>query len=171
MEKVFIIINGPSCAGKSSVVTEIGKIHPELFHLCYDRLKWSYFDYNYATHSERVYELLALLETYAIGNGLSMIKDGGLYRDKIGHLMQIAKDAGYRIVEVNITAPPDVLIERFRKRVEEVTALNKKISNTSEGRFWEIHEQTEAHTDKTLPTYDTSKMTSEEIAKEIISLI
>lgn len=170
MNKTLVILNGPSCVGKSSVVTELGKLQPNLFHLAFDRVKWSFLDYTSGSHTEEIYKLLMLIEEEAIRNEWPLIHEGGLYPKYLQSIIDVAEKAGYRSLCINLTAPKEVLLTRFKQRVEEVTLLNKKIGNTKEDRFWEIYDITEQGKDQSAPTYDTSVMTSEDIAKEIVKL-
>ena len=174
MEKTLIIINGPTCVGKSAVITELGKLRNGFFHLSYDRVKWCFLDYKSGSHASEVYKMLTALMRECVEAGVSVIKDGGLYKEKIIPLAEMATKAGYKIVEVNLEAPKEELLKRFRARVEMNTNplyFGQKSANISEDRFWELNEMYESSKNKELKTYDTSLMSSEEIAKDILSLV
>ncbi len=172
MEKTLIVINGPTCVGKSAVITELGKLRKGFFHLSYDRVKWCFLDYKSGSHADEIYRMLEALMKECVATGTSVIKDGGLYKEKIVPLVELAKDADYKIVEVNLEAPKDVLIKRFEDRVERANKNGREgFANLSEERFWELNEMYEFSKNGELKTYDTSLMSSEEIAKDILSLV
>lgn len=170
MKKVFILINGASCVGKSSIIEELGKLESGLFHLSYDRIKWCFLDYKHETHRDEVYNILTLLIGECVKKEISIVKDGGLYKEKLLPMVEFVKENGYKIVEINLEAPMDVLMARFKARTEYSKTSKAKISNLSEERFLELVEMYKAVKDQSLITYDTSVMTSEDIAKEIIKL-
>lgn len=171
MEKTLILINGPTCVGKSAVITELGKLRTGFFHLSYDRVKWCFLDYKSGSHADEIYKMLTALMRECVEAGVSVIKDGGLYKEKIFPIVELAKEAGYKIVEVNLEAPKEILIKRFEDRIERSNKNGKEgFANLSEERFWELNEMYESSKNTELKTYDTSLMSSEEIAKDILTL-
>lgn len=170
MKKVFIIINGASCVGKSSVIEELGKLETGMFHLSYDRIKWCFLDYKSGSHGDEIYNMLTALTKECIKKEISIVKDGGLYKEKLLPIINLVKENGYKIVEINLEAPMDILMTRFKERVEYAKNSKAKVSNLSEERFLELLEMYKAVKDPSFITYDTSVMISEDIAKEIIKL-
>lgn len=171
MEKVCIIVNGPTCAGKSTLIVELGKLRPNLFHVSYDRIKRCFLGYAPGTHREDIYAMLKVLVQEAMNRGFSMVKDGGLYKEKVREMTDLLETNGYRLIEVNIEAPDDILLLRFRDRVNGALSGGEQPMNLSEERFWELNKMYKEVKDPSLKTYDTSKMTSEAIAKEILTLL
>ena len=173
MEKVFILLNGPTCVGKSTLIAELGKLREGFFHLSYDRVKWCFLDYKSGTYRDEIDQMLVALTKECIRAGMSAIKDGGIYKERPANIeiISLFKNAGYKIIEVNLEAPQHVLRARFYNRVEQAKLGHHKFANLSEDRFWELNQMYENSKDPSLKTYDTSVMTSEEIAKDILSLI
>lgn len=168
MEKIFIIINGPTCAGKSTLIAELGKLRPDLFHVSYDRIKRCFLGYAPGTYREDIYAMLKALVQEAVSRGFSMVKDGGLYKEKEQEIIDVLKINGYTLIEVNIEAPDEILVRRFRNRVQGTLSGGEQPINLSEERFWELNRMYKEAKNPSLKTYDTSVMTSEEIAKDII---
>ena len=100
MEKVLIVINGPTCGGKSSVTAELGKLRRGFFHLSYDRIKWCFLDYKSGSHADDIYKMLIALTEECVAAGVSIIKDGALYKEKIAGITSVAQRSGYKIIKV-----------------------------------------------------------------------
>jgi hypothetical protein len=82
----------------------------------------------------------------------------------------IADKHGYVMVSVKLTAPTEVLLERFRERVTRAAAAGSNISVTDEALYrknleWEpyVPEDTE--------TFDSSIMSADEIADRVVKTI
>lgn len=166
-EKVFIIMNGPSCAGKSTITKLLLSKHKTFFKLSYDNVKRFYSDYKVETHFEKVYEILSAMARAAVSQGYNVFVDGGIKRKNREGLIQIFKDAGYKVYEFNIEASQETLLERFDRRVKESAEKNIPITNTSVDRLLKLEKM--YHEDKNIHaiTYETDMVDAEDIVKSI----
>ncbi len=169
-KQFFLIINGPSCAGKSSVSDILTETYGNIYKGKSDAIKWLISDYTPDTHRGIVH--LMTLETIrvALTQGLSAIKEGALWETE--KYTEIAKSLDIPLFIANIEAPWEVLLSRFEARVEtKRQGADKKIANTSPTRFKELYDMYHAAKMTTDMAYDSSKQTSQEIAEQISSYI
>lgn len=75
-KQFFIIVNGPSCGGKSSLIKILKSQLENIFSASRDVVKWLVADYTYQSHKEIVDEMMFEMIAVALKNGLSVIKDG-----------------------------------------------------------------------------------------------
>jgi uridine kinase len=54
----IIIINGPSCAGKSTVISQIFETKKDIFWLKYDSIKRFFVDYDPLVDRQKVIDLV-----------------------------------------------------------------------------------------------------------------
>ena len=162
------------CAGKSTISKMLAEEFPGVFHISYDKLKWFIVDYSLEKYSGKgiVSRLLsALVKQVAIEN-LSIIVEGdlNLMRNHENY-KKIALDNNMKFIEVNIEAPLEVVSKRFEERVRNSIEQNKKISVTTEDGMKRRYDAYHEKKRENLPTFDSSKMTAEEIASAIRDLI
>ena len=83
---------------------------------------------------------------------------------------KIAVKAGYKFIPIFLTAPDDVLIDRFRKRVAYAAATGMKITVTDENIFksWLKLDYYQSASSK---AFDTSKMEMSEIRDQVLKML
>lgn len=168
----FVLLNGASCSGKSSVITEVLKRKNRLFHLSYDATKWMFSDYAPATHVEDVQTVLVSIADTVCGLGYDIITDSVISRDWRGSLARLAVRHGYEVVEINLEADYETLSRRFDRRVEEASKdPGKKISNLSKERFRQIFETYEREKNPSATAFRTDKKSAESVAAEVAVLL
>ncbi|MDD3711578.1 MAG: zeta toxin family protein [Patescibacteria group bacterium] len=168
----FLLINGASCSGKSSVIKEIMKTQDELFHLPYDSLKWLFSKYNSKTHYQKVQEFVFSVAIFAMKKKYNIISDSSLYKKDRNKLIDLAKKHDYKIIEVNLKADFSVLEKRFEERVTGALAdPSKRITNTSKERFKELVETFEKEKNQDAIKIRTDDKKIEEVVQEILKLI
>lgn len=168
----FIMINSPSCVGKSTAVNNILAESAHFYKLSYDAQKWLFSKYNPSTHSEDVCKILGVLAGAVSEMGYDIICDGARYKNSREILFDIVKKNGYEIIEINLEADYEVLLKRFEERV--ITAVAnpiKPISNTSVDRFKELFDTYQAERNPNVLTLRTDELSAEEITKSIFKLI
>jgi predicted kinase len=167
------IINGSSCAGKSTVVKAILKEKEHLFHLSYDSLKWSFSRYSPEKHSDNVHVLFFAVAETMIEMGYDVICDSTIFKKWRERLIEFATARRYEIVEVNLEAEYKTLLERFNARVARAKANPEmRITNTSEERFRTLYDtyQTEKNT-AALTFWTDREQPIEEIEESILKLL
>ncbi|MBP6925607.1 MAG: AAA family ATPase [Candidatus Pacebacteria bacterium] len=172
MKKSIIVLNGPICAGKSTVTKLLMK-NDNFFRGSYDAVKWLISNYSTDTksHREIAKEIIFSAISIAAESGLSIVIDGGFadYRDKY---KELAQKFNFHYVSINIEAPVEVLEKRFLERVDSASKVDSKnISVTTLEKFHSRY-QWYLNTNKDLDgiTFDSGKMSPEEIITEINAL-
>lgn len=77
MQKFILIIQGPLCAGKSTVVKSLLAEHENLFYASFDRIKWLISHYDAKKHNIIKANLAFALSKEALANNLSVIVECG----------------------------------------------------------------------------------------------
>jgi len=168
----FVMINGPCCVGKSTVINTIVSEHGHLYKLSYDAQKWLFSKYNPNTHSEDVCKVLGVLAGTVSEMGYDIICDGARFKDSRETLFDIVKKNGYEIIEINLEADFEVLLQRFKERVTNAAVdTSNPISNTSVERFKELFDIYQVEKNPTVVTLRTDKLSPKEITKNIFELI
>ena len=162
--KKLIIINGPSCAGKSTIIDEFFLSQKHFFWLKYDAIKRFFVDYEPTRDKEKVQELVTVIGTDRINRGENILLESSLE-----NIVELAEESGYEIFEFNIEAPYPVLLQRFRERVSNIK-VGVRI-NTSEERHREIYDSYVSNKRGGGVTFDTSILSKEEIVDKMIELV
>lgn len=168
-KQFFLVVNGPSCGGKSTVTNLLVEEYGNIFQAKSDAIKWLISDYNASLHREVVHEMTLATVRTALQSGLSVIKEGALYNSEIYE--KIAREFDADFYAVNVEAPWEVILERFEKRLEAKKAGVKKIANTDPLRLRELYEMyLDSKTISPL-TFDSSKQSPEEIRDAIVEYL
>ena len=167
-KQFFLIINGPSCGGKSSVSDSLRAQYGNIFNAKYDSLKWLIPYYDSTLHREIVIDMVAETIKVAFKNKFSVISEGGLFG--VEKYIGIAKASNIDIFIANIEALWDVLMSRFEVRIE-AKKQGAKISNTDPKRFKELYDMYNNTKMETELVFDSSKQSPEEIARLISDYI
>ncbi len=161
------------CAGKSTVTKLIMK-SDNVFRGSYDAVKWLISNYSADSenHREIANELIFSAITTAAASNLSIVVDGGL-ADYRSRYKELAEKYNLKYFSINIEAPLEILEQRFLERVNSaLQADSKKISVTTLEGFHSRY-QWYLNTNKDFEgiTFDSNKMTAEEIVTEIMKLM
>ncbi len=164
----FLILNGPSCGGKSTVSNVLFEECAGIFKAKSDYIKWLISDYEAAAHRAIVQDMTLGLIEIALKNGLSVLKEGALFEPE--QLVQIAKKFHIPLFIANISAPREVLDQRFLERIES-KKQGAKIANIDPKRFSELYEMYFANKMDSPLEFDSSQETPEAIAAAISKYI
>ncbi|MBN1175563.1 hypothetical protein JXA48_02885 [Candidatus Woesearchaeota archaeon] len=99
-KQFFLIVNGPSCGGKSSLIKILKSQLENIFSASRDKVKWLISDYAYKDHKEIVDEMMFEMISVALKRGLSVIKDGLL--EPADNYVELAKSFDVPIYFVNV---------------------------------------------------------------------
>ena len=161
-EKQFILIlDGPSCGGKTSAATILLDSFGGIFDAQSDRIKWLISDYSSSIHKDIVHEMTMETVKVALKNGLSILKQGAMFG--LEDVEKIAKEFDVPVFVANISAPKEVLDERFCERIE-ARKQGARISNVDPVRFSEMCELYHETKMDTPLEFDSSTQSPEEIA-------
>ena len=169
----FIILNGSSCSGKSTIVKNILEKSDRLFYLSFDRIKWLFSKYSSVDHGDDVGEVLLSVANKICEMKYGVICDSGLHKSWRDKLINIVTLHNYKIIEINLEADYEVLAQRFDERVAKALATpekDRRISNISVERFKELYDIFQKEKNPSAITFRTDTQSDEEIAENIIKL-
>jgi tRNA uridine 5-carbamoylmethylation protein Kti12 len=160
-KQFLLIINGPSCGGKTAVAKTLLDQYASIFNAQSDQIKWLVSDYDPNVHRGIIHEMILELIKVALKNKLSVLKQGASYKPEI--LIQIAKDFNVPLFIANITAPKEILEKRFLERIE-AKKNGARVSNVDPKRFAELNDLYQASKMDSELEFDSSLQSPEEIA-------
>lgn len=170
MEAKKIIINlvGMSCTGKSALKHKLMELIPGAYNVSFDKLKWFLSGYDRVQDADLVRQLVAGYVGVVASYGLTIVLEGAIKtEDHFKRVSEVATQHGYTILTVELQAPQDVLLERFRNRVKEAEEKGNKISVTTEEVFLQNMAEPRYVPENKL-VFDSSIRSPEEIAHAII---
>lgn len=165
-KQFLLIINGPSCGGKSSVSNVLFEKYDGIFNAKGDTIKWLISGYTPLTHRSAVHDMIVDIIKIAIPHKFSILKEGASYEPE--KYIEIAKANNLLLFIVNIEAPWEVLTKRFEERIEAKKQGVKKIANVDPVRFKELYEEYNKTKMDTPLVFDSSKQSPEDIAEQIV---
>ncbi|MEK7132708.1 MAG: AAA family ATPase [Patescibacteria group bacterium] len=171
LRKFVIHLSGKSCSGKSSVAKILSDRLPSIYTIAYDKLKRQLAGYHRDKHAHLIKNLtLGFFEVVCKENISVLLLSG--FKNKTEYLQyrEITEKYGYTFVFIELTAPMDILLHRFRERVENAKREGGKLSVTDEGLFLE-NASKDWFVPKGAVSFDTSKTAPEIIADQIIGLL
>lgn len=167
-KQFFLVVNGPSCGGKTTTIKLLVEKYGNIFQAKSDHIKWLISDYNAEKHRGIIHDMINQMIETALENGLSVIKEGALFEPE--KYKEIGDKFNVDFFFINVEASWDILLERFRDRVNNQTE-GKKISNTSEKRLQELYEMYIDSKKHSSVTFDSSKSNPEEIVEKIVDYL
>lgn len=167
----MIHISGHSCTGKSTIFRMLQEQYPGCYFVSYDKQKWLLAGYQRDRDTLTVRQIVYGLFETVCKLGLPILQDFGFLESRdvpeYEQYKKILDQYGYRVVSVMLTAPQEVLVERFRQRVENAKKMGTRISVDNEALFIaNLEKKIWIAAEDTL-TFDTSVMSAEEICKAI----
>jgi predicted kinase len=167
----FILINGSSCSGKSTIVRNILTQGEHLFHLSYDSLKWSFSQYSPNKQFTDVQSVMLSVAETVFTLKYDVICDSGLFKEWREKLINLAEKHGYEILEINLEADPETLSKRFNERMQEAQIHpERKISNLSKERFMELCEIYQKEKNPSAIVLRTDQQTIEKTVEDILKI-
>ncbi|MDA3836486.1 MAG: hypothetical protein PF542_02585 [Nanoarchaeota archaeon] len=168
--KFILILNGPSCAGKTTVRREFTSKYGRIFAPKGDVIKWMISDYEGSKDRAKVVNMVGGLIEGAIKEGFSVVHDWSITDIQRVELKSLAVKYKLAFIEVNIEADFETISDRFDVRIEEARN-GAKISMTDPFVMRGFYDEYMKSKDNSLPTFDSRKDSAEQIVKKIISLI
>lgn len=172
MNNSIIVLNGPMCAGKSTV-TKLLMQNDNVFRGSYDAVKWLISNYSAdnENHKKIAKEIIFNAVATAVELGVSIVIDGG-FADFRNRYKELAKKFNFKYLSLNIEAPIEILEKRFLERVDSALQANSKTISVTTLEGFHSRYQWYLNTNKDFVgiTFDSSKMSAEEIVAEIMKL-
>jgi predicted kinase len=168
----LILVNGSSCAGKSTLVKAVLKERERLYYLSYDALKWGFAKYSPKAHWDDVKVLMFAIAESVFSLKYNIICDSVIERHHREQLIELARKHGYEVIEINVEASYDVLLKRFDERVARAKAdPTIRISNLSHERLKELYDMYESDKNPMATTIRTDKQSLEENIATFLTLV
>jgi len=170
--KFIIHFVGYSCTGKSTLEKNLKEKLPGYYTVAYDKLKWQLAGYNRDKDAKLIKEITEGLfgVVCKIGNSILLLAMISTEDEYISY-KKVAEEFGYKFISIQLTAPTEVLLARFRERVETAKRMNSTtITVTDESIFLDSLSKP-FFVPKEITSFDTSIMKTEDIANKVIDLI
>ncbi len=168
----FVLINGPSCSGKSTIIRNILLNTDNFFYLSYDTVKWSFSKYASGKYTEHIMSLLVTILQNISDKKFNIICDSGLHKQYRDVLINKAKENNYETIMINLEADYEILKQRFQKRMEDLKENpQKRIANTSEERHRELFEMYQNEKEPTAITFRTDSSNPEDVQNVVNNIL
>ena len=174
MKKYILVVCGPLCSGKTTVVDLLLKTEARLFRVSRDKIKRFISDYgpnNY--YKPLLDEIQISLIRQAFTNNLNVVVEGSpnIYDDMKQSLVKLSKEFNTKLIEINLEAPLEILTDRFRERIKEAEKKGIKLFCTTEERMLDLYNKYISEKDVSTHLILTDVKTLDEVYNEIKSKI
>ena len=170
-QKKFIIsFVGSPCAGKSTAAKLLSDKLSDIYFVSYDKQKWFLSGFDRHKHYGLVKEITFGLFEMLCQKGVPIQLEYFRTEEEYQKCVEVSKKYGYTLICIELTAPRDVLIERFRERVSEAKRTGEKLSFTSEDIFIE-NIDSGYYCPENIISFDTTKVSAEEIVEKTLELV
>lgn len=169
--KKVICLQGRSCTGKSTVGDLIKEKYLGIYTVDYDKIKRQLSGYNHTTDAISMIELSRDFFEIVCRAGRPILLIVPPFHDEAQYLeyKRIADTFGYEFFNFGFTASKDILLQRYRDRLERV-AKQGKISIKTEAEYLKTLE-----TDFFIPEnsikFDTTNDGAEAIVEQILGIV
>lgn len=173
MKKKIITINisGKSNTGKSTLIEELSNRMAEVYIVSYDRVKRQLVGYHRDSHKELIKDItLDFFEVICKKNLPILISGFISTKEMYQTYVDIAEKYGYHFLSINLETPLELALERFRERIMEVKTKDIKISVMDEDLFLK-NQLINYFIPSDAKIFDTSKMTANEIADQVMQQV
>lgn len=169
MQPYIINLFGYSCTGKSTVVDVLRSEIKGLYTVDVDIIKLQLSGYYWKNDRDKALGLTTGMLNVAVDQKLPVLFLMAPFAsaDEFNRRMHHAIESGYRIIHVEMTAPEEVLIERYRARLADWNSHHTP--KTLEEYIEVLH--TPYYRPEDTIQYDSSLQTPEEIAGAIQQLL
>ena len=144
----------------------------KFYQLSYDSQKWLFSKYDRNIHFQDVRKIIRSLAETVCEMQYNIVCDSALYKDVREKLLEIPRKYGYEIIEINLEADYETLLNRFNERLAEVsTNKTLKVANISEVRFKEIYDIYESEKNPLAISIRTDGRNIEETGDNVLKLL
>ena len=162
----LVILSGAVCAGKTTVVRELMKKTERYFHLSYDSLKWQFSQYSSGKYYDDILALRLAMLRALCEMKYNVITESTLASTRRAPI-DIVREHGYEVLEINLEADYDVLLRRCEER-NAVVELDKVVSRE---RFDEVFRLYEVEKNPRAVTVRTDRHSVDEVVSAILKLL
>jgi predicted kinase len=169
--KTVIHFFGHSCTGKSTLEKILKDKLPGWYVVSYDKQKWQLAGYDRLKDISVVKEITKGLFEAVCKLGHSIISMAVISNEEeYLSYRRIAEEHGYKFISIELTAPKEIVLARFRERVENAKRLGTTLSVIDEKVFLENQAQPFFVPENT-PSFDTSVLESDDVANKVLALL
>lgn len=169
-KKFIISFVGSPCAGKSTAAKLLAEKLPDIYFVSYDKQKWLLSGFDRHKHYGLVKKITFGLFEMVCQSGTPIQLEYFRTEEEYQNCVEMSKKYGYTMVCVELTAPREVLIQRFRDRVEDAERTGAKLTFKSEELFIE-NIDAGYYCPANIVSFDTTKTSTEEIVAETLALV
>lgn len=169
-QKFYINLFGPLCSGKTTVAKLLHKQLPRTVMISNDKLKWFISDYRSEEDRPIISLMVFDIVKRAFEAGFSVIRDANLHKETPAQLEmydKLFKENDVKLLEFALEASVPTLLDRLRKRVDRAERENVQIVVKTEKLFMKHYDEY-MKSKRQVKTFDTEKLTSNEIAENIL---
>ncbi len=165
MNRFVIVIDGPMGAGKTTVAAMLHKKLKRTAHIGLDRIKWFISDFKRVPKDNEIVRsvVTAMAEEY-LKQGISVIIEQGMRKERIDALKKIAGKHHARFLAYQLTGPKAVLIGRVHQRPH--LSNRPKVTDARIERNWRAYWK--SHKESVATLIDTEKITARKVANRIL---
>lgn len=165
----ILIINGVSCAGKTTIAEYFLSRYKNVFSPRGDKIKWMISDYKSEKYKSSVVKMVSVLIEQGIKEGFSIVHDWGISSKQRVRYKKLAKKYNMTYLEIGLECDFETISKRFNDRIE-AAEKGAKISLLDPVIMKNRYEEHSARTTR-VPLFDSGKLSTEQISKKIISLL
>lgn len=167
MPKLFVLhLSGPPCSGKTTLENALSEKFPGAYIVSFDRMKWQLAGYDRNKDGPLVDDLVMGLFEVVCRKQIPILLDFSFESEaEYAACRQGAERQGYKFLSVELTAPTEVLLQRFHERIENAKRTGVKITITSDPEFLETAAK-KFYLPPDTPVFDTSKTGIDEIVQK-----
>jgi predicted kinase len=167
----IVFLNGSSCSGKSTVIKNIMEEKEGYFQLSYDNIKWKFSKYASGKYREDIHEIMRAILDEVCKQKHNIICEV-YFAEAKSKFIQIAQGYGYEIVEINLEAEWEVLLDRFKARLAEAEKdPNIRMANRTQERFKKLFDIYQKGKNPNAIVFRTDTASPEEVSKRIVELL
>ncbi|MDE2000970.1 MAG: AAA family ATPase [Patescibacteria group bacterium] len=169
--RIIINISGKSTSGKTTLMRELASRNIGWYSLFRDRVKKQFSGYSRERDREVIEKVVFGFYCVLCEKGLPILLDASIdTRDAYSEYLKVAEKNHYKFLSINLDIPQGVALKRFRERVRRAKDQGDKISVTDEDTFLRNQNKEHFYPSDAL-SFDTSRLTVEEIASDIMDKI
>jgi predicted kinase len=169
---LFVLhLSGPPCSGKTTLENALAVKLPGAYTVSFDRMKWQLAGYDRTKDGPLVDELVMGLFAVVCEKRISVLLDFSFANEEeYLACRKVAEENGHSFASVELTAPVEVLLERFHRRIEHSKKTGAKVTITDDAEFLETISK-KFYTPPGTPKFDTSTGLIEKIVSEVLKSI
>ena len=169
--KTLIYIFGPSTSGKSTVSEILLKRIGDLVVVDFDVVKREIPGYDWKIHAQKGRHMtIAALESSVLSNSVLLLYPSAKDENEFKVIEDIARANNLKLLSIEITAPDEVLLERYRKRLKSLDPQKKDWKFKTAEEF-EVKLREPYYKPPETISFDSSRTSSIDIAEQIIGHI